>query len=76
MKANWIDHALSRNCFLKPAVEGKIEGAERRGRRIKQLLDDRKETRSWKLKEEVNYSILWKNGFGRDYGPLVRQTMW
>ena len=55
MKANYIGHILRRNCLLKHATEGKIEGiiciTGRRGRRCKQLLDDLKETRRhWKLK--------------------------
>jgi hypothetical protein len=48
-------HILRRNCLLKHVIEGKIEGriemTERRGRRRRQLLDDRKERRRyWKLK--------------------------
>jgi hypothetical protein len=54
----WIGHILHRNCFLKHAIEGKIEGriewTGRRGRRCKQLLDDLKDKRRyWKLKEEA-----------------------
>jgi len=40
---NWIGHGLPRNCFLKHAIERKIEPRTevtvRRGRRGKQLLD-------------------------------------
>jgi hypothetical protein len=47
-KANWIGHILRRNCLLKHVFEGKIEGrievTGRRGRRLKQLLNDLKET--------------------------------
>jgi hypothetical protein len=43
-KANWIGHILSRNCFLKYVIEGKIEERikvmRRRERRRKQLLND------------------------------------
>jgi hypothetical protein len=43
-KANRIGHILSRNCFLKHIIEGKIERrismTKRRGRVRKQLLDD------------------------------------
>jgi hypothetical protein len=43
-KANYIGHILRRNCFIRPANEGKIkersEVTGRRGRRCKQLLDD------------------------------------
>jgi hypothetical protein len=50
-KANWIGHLLRRNCLLKHAIEGKLEGriemTGRRGRRRKQLLDDLKEKRRY-----------------------------
>jgi hypothetical protein len=47
----------------------------RLGRRHKQLLDDLKEKRRyWKLKEEALDRTLWRTRFGRDYGPVVRQT--
>jgi hypothetical protein len=43
-KANWISHILRRNCLLKLVIEGKIEGRiltmGRRGKRLKELLDD------------------------------------
>jgi len=43
-KTNWIGHYLRRNCLLKHAMEGKIEGSievtGKRGRRRKQLLVD------------------------------------
>jgi hypothetical protein len=46
-KANWIGHMLRRNYLLKHVIEGKLEGriemTGRRGRRRKQLRDDRKE---------------------------------
>jgi hypothetical protein len=47
----------------------------RRGRGLKQLLDDVKEKRKyWKLKEEALDRILCRTRLGRDYGPVVRQT--
>jgi len=57
-KANWIGHILRRNCFLKHVIEGKVGGrievTGRRGRRRKQLLDERNEKRGYcKLKEEA-----------------------
>jgi hypothetical protein len=78
-KANSIGHVLRRNCLLKHVTEGNIEGkielTGRRGRRRKQLLDDRKEKRKyWKLKEEALDGILWRTRFGRDYGPVLRKT--
>jgi hypothetical protein len=47
----------------------------RQGRRRKQVLDDLKEMRGyWKLKEEaLHYNVL-RTGFGRGYGPFLRQT--
>jgi hypothetical protein len=78
-KANWIGHILSRNYHLKHAIEEKLEARTgmtgRRGRRRKQLLDGLKEKRRyWKLKEEALDRTLWRTRFGRDYGPIVRQT--
>jgi hypothetical protein len=60
-------------------IEGKLEGRTemmgKQGRRCKQLLDDLKERRRyWKLKEEALDHTLWRTRFGRDYGPIVRQT--
>jgi hypothetical protein len=53
-KANWIGHILRRNCLLKEVIEGKVEVKRRRGRRLKQLLGDLKETKGyWKLKDEA-----------------------
>jgi len=47
----------------------------RRGRRDKQLLDDRNEKRGYcELKEETSTCTLWRIRFGRRYGPVVRQT--
>jgi hypothetical protein len=78
-KADWIGHILRRNCLLKQAIEGKLEGRRemtgRRGIRRKQLLDDLKEKRRyWKLKEEALDRTLWRSCFGRGYGPVVRNT--
>ena len=69
-KANWIGHILHRNCFLKYIIEGQIgrsrKVAERRGRRLKQLVNGIKEKKGyWNLEKgstrshSVVYS-LWK----------------
>ena len=42
-KAEWIGRILRRSCLLKYVIEGKIEGAGRRGTSLKQLLDDLEE---------------------------------
>jgi hypothetical protein len=70
---------LRRNCLLKHVIEGNLEGRietrGRRGRRRKQLMDDHKEKRRYcKSKEEALDRTLWRSRFGRDYGPVVRQT--
>jgi len=68
-----------RNCLLKRVIEGKIYGRKevtgRRGRRSKHLLDDVKEMGDyWKLKEEALDPTVWRNGFGRGYGSIVRKA--
>jgi hypothetical protein len=78
-KANWIGHILRRNCLLQGVIEGKIKGrievTGRRGRRRRKLLDDRKERRGYShLKEEALDRTMWRAGFGRGFGPVVRQT--
>jgi hypothetical protein len=70
---------LRRNCLLKHIIKGLIEGrvkvTERGGRRRKQLLDDLKEKMGyWKPKAEALDRTVWRTGFGRDYGPVVRQN--
>jgi len=52
-----------------------VEATERRGRRRKQLLNDLKQKRGYcKLKEETLDRNVWWTGFGRGYGPVVKQT--
>ena len=77
-KAN-IGHILRRNCLLKQVIEGKIKGemkvTRRRGRRRKKLLDDLKDRRGYShLKEEALDRTMWRNRFGRGFGPVIRQN--
>jgi hypothetical protein len=65
------------NCLLKHVIEGKRNGRikviRRRGRRRKQLLDDlTKTTGYWELKEEALDQTVWRTGFGRACGPVVK----
>jgi len=69
---------LHRNFLLsrviERVIEGRVEVTERRGRRRKQLLDDLKEKGVyWKLKGEALGRTVWKTGFGRGYGPVLRR---
>ena len=78
-KADWIGHILRRNCLLQRVVERKVkEGIEvtgRRGRRRRKLLDGLEERRGYcHLKEEALDRTVWRAGFGRCFGPVVRQT--
>jgi hypothetical protein len=78
-KASWIGHILRRNCLLQQVIEGKIKGrievTGRRGRRRRKLPDDLKESRGYShLKEEALDRTMWRARFGRDFGPVVRQT--
>jgi hypothetical protein len=70
---------LRRNCLLRQVIEGKIKGrievTGRRGRRRWKLLDDLKERRGFsQLKDEALDRTMWRAGFGRGFGPVVRQT--
>jgi hypothetical protein len=47
----------------------------RRGRRRRKLLDERKDRRGYScLKEEALDRTVWRAGFGRGFGPVVRRT--
>ena len=74
--ANWIGHILRRNCLLQQVIEGKIKGqievTRRRGKRRKKLLGDLKDRRGYcQLKEEAVDRSMWRNRFGRGFGPVV-----
>jgi hypothetical protein len=54
----------------------KIEVTGRRGRRRKHLLEVLKEMKWYRnLKEEALDRTLWRTGFGRGCGPVLRQTV-
>jgi hypothetical protein len=70
---------LCRNCLLQQVIEGKVKGGievtRRRERRRKKLLDDLKDRRGYShLEEEAVDRTVWRAGFGRGFGPVVRQT--
>ena len=77
-EANWIGHILRINCLLQQVIEGKIKGqievTRRRRRMRKKLLDDLKDRRgSCQLKEKALDRTMWRNRFGRGFGPVVWQ---
>ena len=55
-----------------------MEVTRRRGRRRKKLLDDLKDRRGYSvLKEEALDRTMWRNRFGGDFEPVIRQnTEW
>jgi hypothetical protein len=78
-KEDWIGHILSRNCLLQRVTEGKTQGgikvSGRQGRRRRKLLVELKERRGYShLKEKALDRTMWGAGFGRSFGPVVRQT--
>jgi hypothetical protein len=72
-KANWIDRILLRSCLLKHVIEGMVEGTGGRGRKLRQMLDNLKEMRCWKLKQEALGRTAWIT-LGRGYTPVVKTT--
>jgi hypothetical protein len=76
-KAKWIGRILRRDCLLQQVIEGKIKGEievrGRRGRRRRRLLYDLKERRGYShLKEEALERTMWRAGFGKGFGLVVR----
>jgi hypothetical protein len=64
-----------RQQFIEGKIKGEMDVTRRRGRRCKKLLDDLKDRRgSSHLKEEALDRTMWRNRFGRGFGPVVRQT--
>jgi hypothetical protein len=56
-------------------IKGEMDVTRRRGRRRKKLLDDLKDRRGYShLKEEALDRTMWRNRFGRGFGPVVRQN--
>jgi ribosomal 50S subunit-associated protein YjgA (DUF615 family) len=74
-QVNSIGDILRGNGLLKNAIEGKIQMTRRRGRRRKQLLEELEEMRGYcELREEALDRTMWRTGFVRGHGPVVRQA--
>ena len=58
--------------IIEGKIKGQIEVTRRRGRRRNKLLDDLKDRRVYcQLKEEALDRTVWRNCFGRGFGPVV-----
>ena len=58
--------------YIYILTKGQIEVARRRGRKRKKLLDELKDRRGYcQLKEEAPDRTVWRNRFGRGFGPVV-----
>jgi hypothetical protein len=52
-----------------------MEVTRRRGRKRKKLMDDLKYKRGYSyLKEKALDRTVWRNRFGRSFGPVIRQN--
>jgi hypothetical protein len=68
-------HMLRINCRPRQVIEGQIQGGievtGRRGRRRRNLLDDRNERRGYShLKDAVPDRTVLNTRFGRGFGPV------
>jgi hypothetical protein len=63
---------LLRSCLLKHVTVEKIRRKRRRGRRRKLLNNLKEYNRYWNLKDKALDSSLWRTGFGRGYGRVVK----
>jgi hypothetical protein len=67
---------LYRNCLLQQVIDGQTKGGKDvtggRGRRRRKLLKERGGYSH--LKEEALDRNVWRAGFGRGFGPVVRET--
>ena len=67
-----FDLSFDRLLMMMMMIKGQIEVTRRRGRRGKKLLDELKDRRGYcQLKEEAVDRNMWRNRFGRGFGPVV-----
>jgi len=61
---------------MEGTIKGGIEVTGKRGRRRRKLLDDLKKGEDTLIfKEEPLDRTMWRNRFGGDFGPVVRQII-
>jgi hypothetical protein len=71
----YVETAFYNGLLRERYKGGGIQVTGRQGRRHRKLLDDFKERRGYShLTEEALDRIMWRVGFGRGFGPVVRQT--
>jgi ribosomal protein S26 len=77
-KANCMVTFCVETAFYKGLLKARYKGdrSDRKTRKkSRKLLDDLKERRGYSyLKEETLDRTMWTARFGRDFGPVVRQT--
>ena len=84
-KISWIDHVRNEEVLLRVNEQRNIlrEIRKRKSnwighilrRRRKKVMDDLKDRRGYShLKEEALDRTVWRNRFGRGFGPVVRQN--
>ncbi|KAJ4448167.1 hypothetical protein ANN_10180 [Periplaneta americana] len=59
-KINWLGHLLKRNCLLKDALEGMVNGKRVRGRRTYQIIDYIKIYGSYETKRKTENRKDWR----------------
>ncbi|KAJ4434767.1 hypothetical protein ANN_23338 [Periplaneta americana] len=70
-KRKRLGHWLRRNCLLKDALEGMVNGSSVQGRRKYQMLDDSKIYGSYETKRKAANSLLSKNLKVRIYKTVI-----
>ena len=58
-KRNWLGHWLRRNCLLKDAVEGMVNGKKVHGRRY-QMIDNIKINGLYDMKRKAEKRVEWR----------------
>ena len=71
MVTSYVETAFYNKLF-GGKIKGQIEVKRGRGRRRKKLLNGLKDRRGYcQLKEEALDRAMWRNRFGRGFGPVV-----
>ena len=75
MDWSYFTYKLPYKTGYRGKIKGEMEVTRRRRRRRKKLLYDLKNRKGYShLKEEALDRTMWRNRFGRGFGPVVRQN--